>query len=212
MKNIKLTVAVFCAMGAFAMAGGDIAPVEPVEEIPVVVSSDAGFYVGLAYAAVHNEVAISNGRYGDVDYHGYMLQAGYKFNPYIAVEARYWDTKDDKITTTHPTGGTRTLDAQFDAWGVYLKPMYPVTEALDVYVLLGWGHQDSQHGPYNPKDSSFSWGGGASYSLTENISVFADYVRIYDDTAIKGNVNPFGEIIDVDVESSSWNIGLSYKF
>ena len=212
MKNIRLGAIVFCAMGTFAMGGGDIAPVEPVVEVQEVANSDAGFYVGAAFTAVHEEVEITNGINEDVDYKGFMLQAGYKFNPYIAVEARYWDVGDEKVVMHHPTAGGIEQDATFDGWGVYLKPMYPVAEALDVYALLGWGHQNVKHGINDPSDSSFSWGGGAAYSLTENISVFADYVRIYDDTALKGGTTPLGEVIDADLEVSSWNVGVTYKF
>ena len=212
MKNITLSAIVFCTMGTFAMGGGDIAPVEPIVEVEEVVNSDAGFYVGAAFAAVHEEVEITNGINEDVDYKGFMLQAGYKFNPYIAVEARYWNAGDEKVVMHHPTAGSIEQDAIFDGWGVYLKPMYPVTESLDVYALLGWGHQNVKHGINDPSDSSFSWGGGVAYSFTENISVFADYVRIYDDTALEGGSSPLGEVIDADLEVSSWNIGVAHKF
>ena len=213
MKNITLSVAAFFAFSTMAIAGGNQVSTEvPVVQVEEPAVSDAGFYVGAAYAAVHNEVEITSGRNGDVDYKGFMLQAGYKFNPYIAVEARYWDVGDEKIVTTHPTRGDRELDSKFDGWGVYLKPMYPVTGALDVYALLGWGHQNTTNGNHEPHDSSFSWGGGVAYSFTEGISVFVDYVRIYDDTAIKGTINRHGEVIDVNLESSAWNVGVAYKF
>lgn len=215
MKHIMLSTIAFLTVSTFLLAGGNIVPDETIEvenTVNNMVNNSSGFYVGVAYTAIHNEVDITSGRYGEVDYDGYMLQTGYKFNPYLAVEARYWDTWDEEITTTHPIRATATLPAQMDAWGIYLKPMYPIMEKLDVYALLGWGHQDSKHGSYHPEDSSFSWGGGASYSFTENISFFVDYVRIYDDTAIDNTVNLFGEVIDVNLETSSFNVGLSYKF
>jgi hypothetical protein len=49
MKKLNLSLAAIFAMGTFAVAGGDIAPVEPVVEEPVVVESTGNFYLGLAY-------------------------------------------------------------------------------------------------------------------------------------------------------------------
>ncbi len=217
MKNITLSTIAFLAMSTLVMAGGDITPVvEPVVEVQEVVNNDAGFYVGVAYTAINNETTISNGVNGDVDYSGFMLQAGYKFNPYIAVEARYWDGGDERLHMSHPVGhpdgDDHSVPSEFDAWGIYVKPMYPVTEALDIYALLGWGDQNTVNHIYTPGDASLSWGLGAAYSFTECVSVFVDYVSIYDDTAIENSTDPFGNSVDVEIASSSLNIGISYKF
>ena len=217
MKSITLSAAAFLAMSTFVFAGGTTVPVEaPIVEVEEVVVSDAGFYMGVAYAAIKNKTTITSGVNGEVDFDGFMLQAGYKINPYIAVEARYWDAGDEKLKMTHPVGhpdpDDHTVDSQFDAWGVYLKPMYPVTEALDVYALLGWGNQNTINYPYEPGDSSFSWGLGAAYSFTDNVSVFVDYVSIYDETAVEGSIDPYGKLVDVEIQSTTLNIGVAYKF
>jgi len=213
MKNINLLAAGFLAMSTYLMAGGDIAPVEESGvEVQEVVVNDTGFYVGVAYAALTNKTTISSGVNGKADYDGFMLQAGYKFNPYIAVEARYWDGGDKHFDMTHPLYGITNVHSNFDAWGVYLKPMYPVTEVIDVYALLGWGEQDTENHIYTPNDASFSWGLGGLYEFTDNISVFVDYTSIYDDKAIKNVIDPYGYLVDVKVKSTSWNIGMAYKF
>jgi len=217
MKNITLTTIAFLAMSTYVMAGGDIVPVEePVVEVQEVVVSDAGFYVGVAYTALTNETTISNGVNGEADYDGFMLQAGYKFNPYIAVEARYWNVGDERLNMSHPVGhpdgDDHSVESAFDAWGVYLKPIYPITEALDVYALLGWGTQNTVNHTYTPDDSGLSWGAGVAYSFTDNISIFVDYVGIYDDTAIENSIDPFGNEVDVEVQSTTLNIGITYKF
>jgi len=151
MKNIILSTAAFLAMSTYVVAGGVIVPAdEPVVEV---VKDDAGFYIGVAYTLLTNETTISNGVNGVVDYNGFMLQAGYKFNPYIAIEARYWDGGDEQLHMSHPVGhpdgDDHSVASEFDAWGVYLKPMYPVTEAFDVYALLGWGQQNTVNHTYN---------------------------------------------------------------
>jgi len=210
MKNIILSTAAFLAMSTYVVAGGVIVPAdEPVVEV---VKDDTGFYIGAAYSLLTNETTISNGVNGEVDYNGFMLQAGYKFNPYIAVEVRYWDGGDEQLDMTHPTNGINTVHSEFDAWGVYLKPMYPVTEAFDVYALLGWGQQNTVNHIYTPDDSTFSWGLGGAYAFTDNVSLFIDYVSIYDDTAIENSIDPYGNEVDVEVQSTSLNIGITYKF
>ncbi len=111
-----------------------------------------------------------------------------------------------------PSGEKNSVHSEFDAWGIYVKPMYPVTEALDIYALLGWGSQNTVNHIYEPGHESLSWGLGTAYSFTDNISVFIDYVSIYDDTAIEDSIDLNGNIVDVDIDSRSLNIGISYNF
>ena len=64
-----------------------------------------------------------------------MLQAGYKFNSYVAVEGRYWLGLSDNAWATISNNLIQS-EGEIDAWGVYVKPMYPVTPAFDIYALL----------------------------------------------------------------------------
>ena len=213
MKNTTLSAVAFLAVSTFVIAGGNEVPVEaPVVEVEEVVVSDAGLYIGVAYAYINNETTITNGVSGEVDFSGFMLQAGYKFNPYIAIEGRYWDAGDEKLSMSSPIGHPDTVDTQFDAWGIYAKPMYPVTDSFDLYALLGWGHQNTINHTHEPSGSAFSWGLGASYSFMNNVSVFVDYVSIYDDTAVEDSIDPTGRFVDVDIQSVSTNVGVAYKF
>ena len=213
MKKIILSTVTFLAMSTFAIAGGNVVPVEvPVVEAEEVIISDAGLYIGVAYSYINNETTINNGVNGEIDFNGFMLQAGYKFNPYIAVEGRYWDTGDEKLSMSSPIGHPDTVDTQFDGWGIYVKPMYPVTDSFDLYALLGWGHQNTINHTHEPSGSSFSWGLGASYSFMNNVSVFVDYVSIYDDTAVEDSIDPTGRLVDIEIQSASMNVGVAYKF
>ena len=197
MKKLTLSIAAIAAMGTFAVAGGDIAPVEPVVETPVVAPvADRGFYIGAAYGVMGIDLADTF----DTSHDAFMFQAGYKINPYVAVEGRYWSGSSDDYTDS----GT-TYSAEVDAWGIYVKPMYPVTDAFDVYALLGYGDTD----PSSNQDSSwptydtdgFQWGLGASYDINRNFAVFVDYTYLYDDTQD-------GDDMTID----SWNFGVTYKF
>ena len=52
MKKLTLSLTAILAMSTFAVAGGDIAPMEPVVNTPVVVeevSTGGGLYIGIAY-------------------------------------------------------------------------------------------------------------------------------------------------------------------
>lgn len=213
MKKFTLSVAAVMAMSTFAIAGGDIAPVEPIVEAPVAVASDAGFYAGLAYGSVSTELDASFGTEAenvDIDHDTVMFQAGYKFNKYVAVEGRYWTAAGDadvdfsytdSANPQNNESGSGSIDDDSSVWGIYVKPMYPVTEAFDVYALLGYGNVELDFEGESEDDSGFQWGLGASYAVNNNFAVFADYVSMYDD-----------DIDDVDVTVDSWNFGVTYKF
>ena len=186
MKNIVLSAVAVLAMSTFAIAGGDIAPVEEpmvVVEEPVV--EDNGFYLGIAYSATG--VSVDDGDRltdGDGDADSVMLQLGYKFNPYIAVEGRYWDGNNG-----------------FDAWGIYAKPMYPVTTSFDIYGLLGYGNAGTDTDSGVLDESEFQWGVGAAYSFTDSFAIFIDYVELYDDS-----------VNNVDYSIDTVNVGVTYTF
>ena len=57
MKKSIVSIAASVALGTFAMAGGDIAPVEPAVDTPVVeTASDSGFYVGVGYSRMSGDI------------------------------------------------------------------------------------------------------------------------------------------------------------
>ncbi len=116
-----------------------------------------------------------------------MVQAGYKFNPYIAIEGRYWNG-----------------DNEFDAWGLYAKPMYPITPSFDIYALVGYGSAGAEPTEYNDislDDASLQWGAGASYAITDSFSIFADYVELYNN-----------DENNLDWSVDTVNLGVTYQF
>jgi len=236
MNKFTLSVVAIMAMSTLASAGGDIAPVEPVAEViaPVV---DSGFYVGIAYSAVNvssDYEGIQNindswtGEYEE-DYDAIMLQAGYKINKYFAVEGRYWESAGDAEWSNEGSGtynsgpgtwkesGTYS-DAEFTAWGIYVKPMYPVTEAVDIYALLGYGNNTlSYDGVDEFDENGFQWGLGASYDFTDNLSLFVDYVQMHTDetssTNSTGGRNGSAWTGDITSDDTIYtlNFGVTYK-
>jgi opacity protein-like surface antigen len=237
MKNFKLSLATIMAMSTFAVAGGDIAPVvEPVVEVAPV-ADDSGFYIGgaLSHANASTDVAYGSGddyidgySYDytwsfDNDVNAYMIQAGYQFNKYIAVEGRYWGSAKDDTSWTSAYNGSQYdsgsySDGDFSAWGIYVKPMYPVTESFSVYGLLGYGNTSIDDDFWYDKPlldtDGFQWGIGASYSLTENLSVFFDYVQLSDGEGesysfTDGNYYSYDQW---ETDVYTLNLGLTYKF
>ena len=220
MKNIVLSAVAVLAMSSFAAAGGDIAPVEEPVVVVEPVVTDAGFYLGLAYGLgnIDGNVYWPDGNVDfmlseyDIDYSTVMLQAGYKFNSYVAVEGRYWFGLDEDSTVTF-YGQPENITTNIDTWGIYVKPMYPVTDAFDIYALLGYAGStldvDNGGTTYSQDLDGFSWGIGAAYSFNDNVSLFVDYVSMYDDDA---------ETVDADSDLltdntiSTWNFGVTYKF
>ena len=233
MKNIVLSAVAVLAMSSFAVAGGDIAPVEePVVVVEEPVMTDGGFYLGLAYSFMNATQTIQDDgsdwadndilTLTDLEINTGMLQVGYKFNSYVAVEGRYWFGGNDTIGAwPDATGIDRQVDADVDTWGIYVKPMYPVTDAFDIYALLGYADNSYElsaitsagNVSINPDAdiSGFSWGIGAAYSFNENISLFVDYTVLYDDedTVLDSYTN---RDLVLENEIDAINVGVTYKF
>ncbi len=238
MKKFNGSIVVGLLLSSFALAGGDIAPVEPAVVVPAPVVDDSGFYLGVAYGFGHTDEdyvdTLDDGvdvfrtvGTGEVDYNAIMAQAGYKFNKYIALEGRYWWSlghNDWEWSENYYVNGLPDIPAsasgsdadgdELRAWGIYVKPMYPVTEQFDIYALLGYGNVELSYNAGEWLDENdFQWGIGASYEFTENLSIFVDYVRLLDEGGSSITEDELG------IATSTWddtvytiNVGLTYKF
>ncbi|MEA3456096.1 MAG: outer membrane beta-barrel protein [Campylobacterota bacterium] len=228
MKNIVLSAAAVFAMSSFAIAGGDIMPPEePMVDVPEVmeveVVEDNGFYIGLGYGSLSGEETFGwNPGLGEItieedsrDFDQLLLQAGYKYNQYVAFEGRYWFGMNDLSGAYYHEGFIYDTDNQLDAWGLYVKPMYPVTPEFDVYALLGYASGSLEEDVFIPVGTvstttdldGFSWGLGVSYTFNDSIIIFADYVSLYNDTVDYDYLNSWS-----DFEVDTVNIGVSYQF
>lgn len=236
MKNFTLSVATVLALSTFAVAGGDIAPVvEPVVEVAPA-SDDSGFYIGGAYSSADVDESWSADDDGasiytvgdyEEEHDAFMLQVGYQFNKYFALEGRYWTSISDpdwseKYDSYYYSGalaeswsGSGSCDCDLSAWGIYIKPMYPLTEEFTVYGLLGYGNVTLDDGGYDWIDENgFQWGIGASYAITEHLSIFADYVRLLDGedgSSIQGTA-PYTITHTWEDDVDTINVGITYKF
>ncbi|WP_295417702.1 porin family protein [Sulfurovum sp.] len=212
MKQIAKSIATMITLSIVGYAGGNIVPVEPVvPETAEPVVSESAFYVGLGFSYMSLRDDLSDEEFSAT---GVMLQAGYQFNKYFAIEGRYTrdisDVEYDHGDTINPDYDDYPTD--FSNIAIYLKPMYPL-ENFNVYALLGYGRTELTNIPLggpgisaDRAESGFQWGLGAAYNATEQISVFVDYVRFYDDTGFDYRAQR------ADVNSDAWTLGVSYKF
>ena len=202
MRKSVLSLVSILALSGLAYAGGDVAPVE--EPVVVPVMDNSAFYVGLGFgqASVNDNPAAE-----EITSTMLMLQAGYQYNDYVALEGRL----SFGFNTDYAPGNTGNLGGDYDndisSWGLYVKPMYPVTDAFDIYALLGYG--GVQLGNLENGDAyvdGFQWGLGAQYEVMENVLIFADYVKLYDDTGFDYRAKLEA------VDSDAWTLGVSYRF
>ncbi len=210
MKKVTLSLVSIMALSGLAFAGGYIVPV--VEE-PIIVEDNSAFYVGLGYGYFNqnNDNIASTVKSTEFEVDTVLLQAGYQYNQYVALEGRYWIGVGD----ISQSGGLYVGDNAGDmySWGLYVKPMYPVMDNVDIYALLGYADTSLEYdsGIYWDTDG-FSWGLGAQYAVTENVLIFADYVNLgmHDSVELAYDINE--PSIDADIDLYTFNIGVSYKF
>lgn len=206
MKKAVLLLAAVVSLSSFGLADENTAPVEAAATEESSGDKDEGLYLGLAYTHLSHDLdAKHKTTVTELDYSALSLQVGYKFNLYIAVEGRYGMTFGD------PDASDRQIedDSEITVWGIYAKPMYPVAPEFDIYALLGFAgtnatgsfHYNGMLRSFDVDETGLSWGVGGTYAITEEISVFADYLLFYDDSSVL-----FDKVID------SFNFGVSYQF
>ncbi len=201
---MKKTIISLAAASAMAIAGGDIVPVEPVVETPVpVMVEQSPFYLGFGVGQAKLNDDDTSEEFKSTTL---MLQAGYQYNEYLALEGRY----TFGFNMDYDSGKTSNLindyNGDFSSWGLYVKPMYPIGD-FSLYALLGYGGlmlDDLAAG--DAYESGFQWGLGAGYAISEKYTVFVDYVALYDDTGFDYRAR-----LD-DIDSDTWTFGVSYKF
>ncbi|NPA27590.1 MAG: porin family protein [Epsilonproteobacteria bacterium] len=173
MGKVKVCMGLLVALTLGANAGKNFIPA-PSKPIPVpVIKVPLGLYLGGGFTYSSSEceclpIESTSGTIAkstDSTTYGYNLKAGYYFNPYIGLEAKYFYTPwgDDDRTLKH--------------YGLYLKPTYPVTDHLDVYALLGYGVTDCE--VLKDSEKGFGWGVGASYTINPKVKGKKDGAGFY---------------------------------
>jgi len=178
MKYIKWSLLATIGMSNLVFAGGNIASPIIIEDERIaneMVSEPSNFYAGLALSAVSAResgasLSFTSRKTGQDRLGNATLFAGYDFNEYVAVEGRYTATfmKDDT--------------SKMSGFSIFVKPQYPVSDEFSVYGLVGYGlvNIDNTNSTHNidVNEKGFQWGLGASYAVTEDISISLDYTLL----------------------------------
>ena len=98
------------------------------------------------------------------------ILAGAEVNDYLAVEGRITKTLSDYEIKDHkPISLTNAA--------IYLKPQYKF-EMATVYALLGYGVSKIDFMDKTTTANGFQYGAGASYDMSDEVSLFADYTKL----------------------------------
>ena len=159
-KSILISLLATATMHTSVYAGDKmVAPVEaPVEPIPVMMTPSP-IYIGLGLLWGKFYGCHDGCEYEDVTY-GALLRAGYDFNQYFGLEGRVLGT----FLKADPLGGEELRHL-----GIYVKPMYPIGEDVNLYALLGYGWTQTKAGKNLEKidEGGFSAGLGLEYDLSD---------------------------------------------
>ena len=240
MKKIKNSILTTLSISVFAIAGGDLPSAVQIA-MAEGASGLGNFYVGAGISNLTNKTIYW---YESTTYHDegkknalktqYMLQAGYQYNRYFALEGRYWfgsnkrSIMDDDAYNlvnnnwVYNASYVNGFDAKILAYGIYAKPILPLTKRFNLYGLMGYGktkvigtyYFDIDTGwhdmeLYSKSKSGFQWGTGTSYDITDNISVFADYVKL---NKIISYSDGYGWYETIVSNPYTINLGITYKF
>jgi len=152
---------------------------EPVEIVETVVIKKSiakkdvyanGFYAGLGISAAQYKTNCKTGcsRAGTDKTVGVVVRAGYDFNKYIGLEAR-------GIRTTIKSDGGKIKHA-----GIFIKPMLPVGESVNIYGLVGLAKTTTQGKLQRTDAETLAMGAGVEFDLSEDSAKDGRYNREFD--------------------------------
>ena len=114
---------------------------------------------------------------------GISLKIGHRYNKHLSIEARY--SKSFKVEYSSGnnilTKDNNSYPSTFSNIGFYLKPSVSIKKA-SIYALLGYGRVEITNipqGDVNRAEIGFEWGGGVEYLVSNHISIFSDYILMY---------------------------------
>jgi len=150
-----------------------LVPATPIPLPPPLVLKEIvplGLYVGLGLtAAIYNPDCACPSPMGDSDITGGMAaKVGYDFNEYVGVEGR-------GIQTNWKSDGGKVKHA-----GLFVKPMYPVSEEVNLYGLAGYAKTTTHGSKRVVNAQTFAWGAGLEYDLGSDNPKEGKYGRAFD--------------------------------
>lgn len=156
-------------------------------------------YGSVGYEAM-NITATGNGNTAKADPGVLMGTIGYQLHPNLAVEGIVGGTvrKDEVRLNGLNTGIDGSIDSTY---GVFVKPSLNLTDRLSVFGRVGYVHTKASLSSGNISVSESgedaAYGLGASYALTNNSYVQANWTQYYDRNG---------------VEAKGWGVAYGLKF
>ena len=204
--KIQLSITTLLLGSVFAMAGGDLKPVEPEITVPKVipVSTTTGFYAGLGYSCMQLATDTPDEEFMG---NGISFNLGYDINDYLAIESRYTRTLDD---VNYQAWQRNKIDKDLDDSSlsnaaIYLKPKFSIG-GLGLYGLVGYGQSKLDNGNDTFTENSLQYGIGTNFTIS-NVDMFVDYRRLYDTE----NFDTLSTD-QQDIAVNSFTVGVNYKF
>lgn len=151
-----------------------VVPLVPViPPVPPIVLKDIaplGLYVALGLTAARYDPSCGCATaVGDVDKTaGVIGRIGYDFNEYFGLEGR-------GIRTNWKSSGGKIKHA-----GLFAKPMYPVSNDINVYGLAGYAKTTTQGSKRRVNAETFAWGAGLEYDFGTDTAKEGKYDRDFD--------------------------------
>lgn len=154
--------------------------------------------VSAAQAQYYGELAYVDAKVkeNDIKLSPSMVRAivGYELSPNVAIEGMVgFGASSSKVTLEDDQGNLLAGKVEISqAAGVYIKPKFKVAEGLELFTRLGMTHGSlkGSAGGLTEKSSTtkFSYGVGASYQISPQMSINADYMHYTkkEGTAITG--------------------------
>ena len=160
-------------------------------------------YVGAGYTML----TVSPEGGSDLDLSALGVRGGYYFNKYFSVEGRLafgvGDDSQNLGTVTDPVFGPISLEETVEldySIGVYAVGHIPLTEQFQLYGLVGFTQHEITDTVCGTAinlgiteclsdsfdDSDLSFGVGAEFDMTKNLSLGVEYVSYFTDGDIEG--------------------------
>jgi OmpA-OmpF porin, OOP family len=158
---------------------------------PAFAADDAGFYVG---AGVGNFAVDSDSIYGGKDFDGsdfgFKVFAGYKFMPWLAIEAEYIDggEPDDNFRNENFPDERLKVTAGVTGFVGSAVGILPIGESFDVFAKAGFIYWDGDGSgkirdedgtlakiSYGNDGTDFAWAVGGTWYIMENLGLRAEY-------------------------------------
>ncbi len=196
--RIFQSVAIVAMSTIMLQAGGKDAA--PASSTVLSIEEESGFYLGGGFSsfALHNTDADEK-----LSANGGTIIAGYRFNSYLSLEGRY--TQSAKLTYSKGSID-KSLDSTYTNTAIFAKLSTPIG-SFTPYALLGYGQNKITNLIGSDRiERSIEYGAGVSIKTTDNLSLFADYIRAYSAKGFDGRATAEHQHI------SLITAGLIYKF